>query len=192
MVRMAYITITRRGVWGRSPPDVVMATQISAPPLLKSTLQIKMGGDNTKNLGNTVSWVDSLKHLTYVIGNIVPNSCTQNCQQQPKKTKVGLLIIETTRKFKMYVTSFLAPITTVLDCSLFAFLTSAVLMKYYLLKLYWYINKLLDSYMKQQLMNNFSLVACTQICHFGSVIPNVFSIYKFVFPLTINAYVTMQ
>ena len=40
---------------------------------------------------------------------------------------------------------------------------------------------LLDSYIKQQMMNNFSLVAFTQIRHFGSLIPNIFSIYKFVF-----------
>ena len=46
--------------------------------------------------------------------------------------------------------------------------------------------KLLDSYIKQQRMNNFSLVAFTQIRHFGSLIPNIFSIYKFVF--LINAY----
>ena len=64
-------------------------------------------------------------------------------------------------------------------------------MKFYLLKLYWYINKLLDSYIKQQMMNTFSLVAFAQIRHFGSVIPNIFSIYIFVLPLTVNAYMTM-
>ena len=42
------------------------------------------------------------------------------------------------------------------------------------------------------MMNNFSLVAFTQVRHFGSVIPNIFSIYEFVFPFTINAYVTMR
>ena len=86
---------------GETPQTLLWQHKFQPPPLLKSTLQTKMGGDNTKDLGNTVSWVDSLKHLTSLIGNIVPNSCTQNCQQQPKKTKVGLLIIETTRKFNV-------------------------------------------------------------------------------------------
>ena len=79
------------------------------------------------------------------------------------------------REFKIYINSFLAPDTTVLDCSLCAFLISA---DSYVL--------LLDSYTKQEMMNNFSLVAFTQIRHFGSLIPNTFSIYKFVF--LINAY----
>ena len=52
--------------------------------------------------------------------------------------------------------------------------------------------KLLDSYIKQQMMNNLSLEGFTQIRHFGCVIPNIFSIYKFVFPLTINVYVTIR
>ena len=65
-------------------------------------------------------------------------------------------------------------------------------MKYYLLKLHWYFNKLLDSYIKQQMMNNFSVMAFTQIRRFGSVMPNIFPIYKCVFLLTIIAYVTMR
>ena len=120
-----------------------------------------------------IKWVDSLRHPTYLIGYILPNLSTQNCQQQPKKTKVGYLIFETQLRswaFKIYVTSILASITTVLDCSLFAFLTSADS----------YV-KLLDSYIKQQMKNNFSLVTFTQIRHFGSLIPNICSIYKFVF-----------
>ena len=79
------------------------------------------------------------------------------------------------REFTIYINSFLTPITTVVDCSLCAFLNSAD--SYAVL---------LDSYIKQQMMNNFSLVAFTQIRHFGSLIPNIFSIYQFVF--LINAY----
>ena len=128
-----------------------------------------------------INWVDSLRHPTYLIGYILLNSFTQNCQQHLKKTKVGyynsLLRPNCgSREFKIYITSFLAPITTVLDCSLFAFLASAD----------WYV-KLLDSYIKQQMMNNFSFVAFMQIRHFGSLIANIFSIYKFVF-LLINEY----
>ena len=126
-----------------------------------------------------INWVNSLRHPTYLIGYILPNLSTQNCQQQPKKTKVGYLIFETqlrSREFKIYVTFILAPITTVRDCSLFAFLASADS----------YV-KLLDSYIKQQMKNNFSVVTFTQIRHFGSLIPNIFSIYKFVFFL-INSY----
>ena len=108
-----------------------------------------------------INWVDSLRRPTYLIGYILPNSCTQNCQHQPKKTKVkynSLLRLNCeSRDFMIYINSILAPNATVLDCSLCAFLTSAdshVL--------------LLDSYIKQLMMNNFSLVAFTQIRHFGS------------------------
>ena len=41
-------------------------------------------------------------------------------------------------------------------------------------------------------MHKFSFVGFTQVRHFGCVILNIFSFYKFVFLLTTNAYVTMR
>ena len=51
MIRMMCVAITRTGVWGarRSPPDVVMATQISAP-ILKST------SNTTGTIGEVLPW----------------------------------------------------------------------------------------------------------------------------------------
>ena len=121
-----------------------------------------MGSDNPKNWGNK-------------LGNKLGRPIANN---NPKKRKWvnSFRPNGESREFKIYITSFLAPITTILDCSLCAFLTSADSCVI-----------LLDSYIKQQMMNNFSLVAFTQIRHFGSLIPNIFSIHKFVF-LLINAY----
>ena len=55
MIRMTYVAITRRGSWGRSPSDVGMVTQVSAP-LLKST-------SNAPNLNDYTNfvWVCELK-----------------------------------------------------------------------------------------------------------------------------------
>ena len=141
------------------------------------SLQTKMGSDNPKNLGNKLgrlvetpnlfNWVD----LTQFMYPKLPTTTKKN-----EKLVNSLLRPNCgSWELKIYITSFLAPITTVLDCSLFAFLTSADS----------YV-KLFDSYIKQQMMNNFSLVVFTQIRYFGSLIPNIFSIYKFVF--LINAY----
>ena len=108
----------------------------------------------TTQISWVINWVDSLRHTTYLIGNILPIHVPKTANNNPQKKKrkcVNSLLRPNcgSREFKIYVTSFLPPITTVLDCSLFAFLTSADS----------YV-KLFDSCIKPQIMNNLIFLQC--------------------------------